>query len=117
MYQFIFTNDNNISNNEIKKDISTIIYKELEKGNLNKLIFYIIEKEQTDIVIRYNNTSVQIKSTKNQKKKENIDISSINLGECETELKSYYNISNIDPLLIILYLKQKNNVSIIYFFS
>ena len=65
-------------------------------------ILNIIEKENKDIIIKNDNIIYQFTSTNNQNSNnENNNISTINLGKCETKLKLYYNISNNTPLLIL----------------
>ena len=62
----------------------------------------IIEKENKDIIIKNDNIIYQFTSTNNQNSNnESNNISTINLGMCETKLKLYYNISNNIPLLIL----------------
>ena len=87
-------------NNE--NDFSIKISNELEKGNLNDFI-NIIEKENKDIIIIDNDKNIiyQLTSSYNQRNNIYNNISSINLGVCETKLKLYYNITTDTPLLIL----------------
>ena len=59
-----------------------------------------IEKGNND-VIKYNNMIITLTSTKNQKKEEKQgNMTTINLGDCENELKEAYNISYNETLYI-----------------
>ena len=58
------------------------------------------------------NISVIITSTKNQKKKENEKIITINLGECEDILKIEYNISKNDTLYILQIISEEEGMKI-----
>ena len=85
-----------------KNDIILMSQNELKKENLDKFILNIIEKENKDIIIEDNNIIYQLTSTFNQNNNNNTNnISTINLGICETKLKLYYNISNNTSLLIL----------------
>ena len=97
MYHFIFTDNqnNNISHSNIRINITAIVGKQFEEGNFDELISNIIEKEGKDIKIQHKNTIIQLTTTDDQKKNQNNNISSINLGECETKLKLYNNISTL----------------------
>ena len=78
-------------------------------GNNYKNIFnerkYLLDEfsknNNTDIIIKEGKIILQASSTFNQIHNKNINISSINLGKCEDELKYIYNISNNDSLLIM----------------
>ena len=72
----------------------------------NKLnISYIDDGE--DEISSINNISIIITSTKNQKKNENENIITMNLGQCEYILKNEYNISINDSLYISLIILEK----------
>ena len=95
------------------------IYKyEFKKGYniicVNKSIFATEQKNQimseinktklengNDEEIKEDNIIIALTTTSNQKNNENINKTSINLGECEYKLKWYYNISINDSLYII----------------
>ena len=89
---------NNTLNN--KDNIIINIENELIKNNLDIYIENIIIKENKDLLIKENNIIYQLTSTYNQNNNEYNNISTINLGECETKLRIYYNI-NDDVALII----------------
>ena len=54
-----------------------------------------------DLQLKIMNISFSITSTGNQKKNENKNVTTINLGECENELKRLYGISKNDSIYII----------------
>ena len=89
---------NNYDLSSNKNDIILMLQNELKKGNLDKFILNIIEKENKDIIIEDNNIIYQLTSTFNQNNNNTNNISTINLGICETKLKLYY----IIILVIIL---------------
>ena len=76
---------NNITNNIIKGNI-----------DLSNLIY----EEKKDIIIKENNTIFEITTSNNQKNNEYKNISTIDLGECETILRRIYNINESLPLII-----------------
>jgi hypothetical protein len=75
----------------------------IENGLMNSLLSNVIDGEKKDVVIQNGNILYQITSTENQKnqKNKNINISTIDLGECENTLKGIYNISDSKPLIIL----------------
>ena len=83
-----------------KDDIINKIRDELDKGKLDQLIQNYIEQEKDDLLAEENNIIYQITSTYNQNNKEYNNISTINLGECESLLRFHNNISNDTTLLI-----------------
>ena len=89
-------NDNSMT----KDDIINRIRDEIIKGKLNQLIEYIIEQQKDDLLADENEIKYQITSTYNQNNKKYYNISTINLGECASLLRSNYNISNDTDLLI-----------------
>ena len=64
------------------------------------LIFPNITERRNNLVLQVNNTIYQFTSTFNKKNIKNKNISFIDLGECESKLRIYYNISEIAPLFI-----------------
>ena len=76
---------NNITNNIIdgKIDLSNLIYK-----------------DKKDIIIKENNTILEITTSNNQKNNEYENISTIDLGECENTLRRIYKINETLPLII-----------------
>ena len=69
-------------------------------GQINEQLDNILNGEK-DIVVKNKDILVQITSTDNQKNNKNHNISSINLGECETILKTEDNINPNTSLLIL----------------
>ena len=104
-----------ISGSQLNTDDSCLLNNnDFSKDNINKIInnirsdsqmckfdlFKSFEENKNDILIRDNNKIYQITSLYNQKNKEYNNISSINLGECETKLKEHYSINDDEKLLI-----------------
>ena len=75
----------NITNN--------IIYGKIDLSNL-------IYKDKKDIIIKENNTILEITTSNNQKNNEYENISTIDLGECENTLRRIYKINETLPLII-----------------
>ena len=63
---------------------------------LNETLFYTNE----DLLVKYNDIIYQITSTENQKNKEYLNISILDLKECENKLKQNYSINNNESLII-----------------
>ena len=87
-------------NSTSKDDIIRKIRIEFNNGNLDTLINYFIEGKKDDLIAYGNDITYQISSIYNQKNNEYINISTIDLGECETKIRNYYNISKNTTLLI-----------------
>ena len=83
-----------------KDDIIRRIREELNNEKLSQLINLIVENLKDDLLADENDIIYQITSTYNQRTKEYTNISIINLGECESLLRSHHNISNDTTLLI-----------------
>ena len=92
----IFKNKNNTLE---KKDIIISIKNQLLNGNLESLLSSIIDGEN-DLLFESKDIIYQIISTNNQNNNDYNNISVINLGQCENKLKSHYNISKDEPLII-----------------
>ena len=89
--------ENNISTTTI------IIKDERDKDIENfrgKLSNYNISETKEDLVEEKEGVIYQMTTSDNQKNNSNKNISTINLGDCEKELKRVYNISPSLPLLI-----------------
>ena len=90
---------NNETNENVDNDFVNNIKRDLINGyNSSKI------DEGKDVVLQQKNSKVKIiiSSTENQKNNENVkNITSINLGECETKLKEHYKIPK-DKYLYIL---------------
>ena len=97
-----YFNDLCKTGNNITRDIILQnIRNELTNNNLDLLIEKIIEENKKDLISFQNNIVYQITSPYNQKNNEYNNISTINLDECEKQLRMNYNISNNKTLLII----------------
>ena len=83
--------------NKILKDIESQIIN----GNINDILLGVIDNEKKDIIIKEENTLLEITSSFNQNNKQYSNISTIELGECENILKSKYNISEDETLIIL----------------
>ena len=90
---------NNKDENEINKMIE-LIKNEILKESMNSLIYNIFNDDKKDYYIQENNIVYQLTSSDNQNNNNYSNISTLKLGDCEKELKRYYNISDNDPLLI-----------------
>ena len=90
-----------IINNQAEKSKNKIFDVILEKIDDLFINNYNISKIKNgkDDIFQYENMTVTLTTTKNQKDNEkNGNVSSIDLGECETILKEAYNISNNETL-------------------
>ena len=94
---------NNCPNgHEIDKDnLINNIKNDLFNEDLEPYILNLINGDKEDIIIEEDGLIVQITSTDNQNNKSYINISTVNLGECENILKNNYNISRNISLIII----------------
>ena len=83
---------------------TTIIIKDERDKDIEtfrgKLSDYNISETKEDIVEEKDGVIYQMTTSDNQKNNSNKNISTINLGDCEKELKRVYNISPSLPLLI-----------------
>jgi len=91
---------NQTLSNEKKDIIINDIVDEIINGNLDSLLSDVTENNQ-DFYIKENDVAFQITTTDNQNNKEYNNISNIELGECEDELKRVYNISKNESLIIL----------------
>ena len=83
-----FTEDN-------KTGLGSLILSEILNGNIQKIL-----KERNNIVFTNDNNLHQISHYSFQK--ENLNLSSLNLGECEEKIKSQANINNTEDLFIYI---------------
>ena len=85
----------NIENliNKIDKDITLRL--------LDSLINSSLKENKEDLIVKEDILTYQITTSENQNEKYYSDISNIYLGDCETKLKQYYNISQNVSLLIL----------------
>ena len=92
----------NINNTKLSGDgILGNIRNEIKEGNLNDLIKNYIEEKKQDLFYKYNNIMYQITNTFNQIYNQYNNMSTINLGECENELRAIYNIDNNLSLILL----------------
>ena len=93
------TQSDNLST-ENKDDIINNIIDNIISGNLNSLLSDVTENNK-DFVIKEDDVIFQITTTDNQNNNEYNNISNIQLGKCEDELKRIYNISKNESLIIL----------------
>ena len=85
---------------KIKQDNIIKIINSITSHSIDPLLDNVIKKNGEDIIIEEKQIKYLITTSSNQKNKKYNDISTIILGECETKLKTYYNISEYESLLI-----------------
>ena len=91
---------NQTISNENKDIIINDIVDSIINGSLKSLIDDVSENNE-DYYIKEDDVIFQITTTDNQNNKEYNNISNIQLGECENELKRIYNISKNESLIIL----------------
>jgi len=89
---------NNTLNNKDKIIIN--IENEIINNNLDIYLENIVIKENKDLLFKENKIIYQLSSTYNQNNNEYNNISTIDLAECETRLREYYNIDDDVDLII-----------------
>ena len=101
-------------NNELIYNIINSTINEIQKGKLNSLIKNITGENKEDYLVNEDTEKYQLTSAYNQKNKKFVNISTINLGDCENKLKERY---NIDELILFKfeYLMQGLHIPIIKF--
>ena len=102
-YIELFKNKCKLRNNNImtKDEILRKIKNDILNGNLDNLINGLSNNNKEYLIIDNNNIKYEITTTYRQNKNnENVNISTIRLGECENILKNYYKIDEKDPLVI-----------------
>ena len=93
----LINSENNYNNTHT--EIQDIIFEKIKEFMKDRFNFTDIDKGN-DFIYNYEKTSYIISSTSNQKKNNDSNISTIDLGECENKLKEKYNISTNDSLYI-----------------
>ena len=83
-----------------KDKIIENIREDLLNGNLDDLLYNLTNGTKQDLLFQSKDIIFQITTTENQKNKEYKNISTINLNLCEERLKSKYNISEDESLII-----------------
>ena len=91
---------NQTISNENKDTIINDIVENIISGNLKTILSDVTENNE-DFYIKVDDVIFQITTTDNQNNKEYNNISNIQLGECEDELKRIYNISKNESLIIL----------------
>ena len=85
----------------LAKNTKIIEFKEdIMNGHIDEILENITKNGEDYILKDEDNTTYQVTNTENQKNNKNNNISSINLGRCETELKKIYKINDTIPLII-----------------
>ena len=93
--------NNNDNNNMKEKDAIVSKIRELiSKGELDSILLNKTNENNKGVVIKDESIVYQIVSTENQNNSRKDNISIIELGECENDLRSNHNISKKDSLLI-----------------
>ena len=91
----------NNSNSNYEENIIINLKNELMSHNLDIFIENIIIKAKKDLLINHNNILYQLTSSYNQNENIYNNISNINISECETKLRIYYDINNNVSLIIL----------------
>ena len=105
-----------IEDAKMKDKIIDDIRREILNGDsMNDLINNLYNGDEKDLVIEDDNLIYRITSTEIQENSDNINVSTINLGECGKILKNKYNISQNQSLIIfkIDYFKEGSLIPII----
>ena len=89
----------NNNKKEIKEYLISNIIKEIDEGLMNEILSEVI-REKNDLVIKEKDLVFQITTSFNQNNKEYQNLSTINLGEVENQIKEKYNISQNESLII-----------------
>ena len=84
----------------IKSNMAENIRSNILNKNLNSLITNKIYGEHSDLLMREGNIVFQITSSYNQMYNDYENISIINLGECESRIRDFYNMDNNENLVI-----------------
>ena len=94
--------DGEFQTNDMTTEEKDIIIKNIKDDIINNNIDLtnVLSGDKTDLIFSDDNTLFQITSSDNQKNNEYKDISTIQLGKCETILKSIYKIDPDTPLVI-----------------
>jgi len=101
--------------NTTKQQIINKIRENIINHKIDKLLNDILFYKSEDLLVNNNDIIYHITSTQNQKNSKNLNISILDLKECENKLKSRYNISNNTSLIIfkIDYLHEEINIPIV----
>ena len=91
----------NYTSPKIKDDNIVNIINSITSHSIDSLLDNVTKKDGKDLLIDEKEIKYQITTSENQNNKEYNDISAIKLGECENILKSHYNISQNESILIL----------------
>ena len=91
------------------------IRNEILNGNMDELLENVINGEKKDLIEIQENIIYTITTSDNQINNKNENVSTINLGECEHNLKQQYNISPNETLIIfkIDFLEKASEIPIV----
>ena len=95
-----FLNNKCVFKNTTKQQIINNIREHITKHKIDKLLNDSLFYKSQDLLVNHNDIIYQITSTQNQKTKQYLNISILDLKECENKLKNHYNISNNTSLII-----------------
>ena len=90
-----------LNDNAGKDEMILKIGNDIEAGLMDSLLENLTQGGGDDLVIEYKDISYQITSSSNQKYNENINKSSVILGECEDILRDTYGIDPSQSLIIL----------------
>ena len=108
-------NGNETLSVESKDNLINNIINDIINGDLETILDSIINGEEDDLIIKEDDVLFQLTTTEKQNENEYNNISSINLGNCETILRNAYNISTNLSLIILKvdYFIEEFNIPII----
>jgi len=93
--------DNKNNTDKGTKDLMILNIKELIlKGGFDNILLNITKENSKGVVIKENDIVYQIVTTDNQINNKEDNISIIDLGDCETDLREHHHINKNDSLLI-----------------
>ena len=92
--------NNNGNNKEEKDAIVSNIRELISKGELDSILLNKTNENNKGVVIKEESTVYQIVSLDYHNNSREDNISIVELGECENDLRSHYNITKNDSLLI-----------------
>ena len=80
--------------------MASILRELILEGGIDSIVLNMANKNNKGVVIKGDSTVYQIITTDNQKNIREDNISIVELGECEIDLRNHHNISKKDSLLI-----------------
>ena len=92
--------NNNGNKTEEKDAIISNIRELISKGGLDSILLNMTNENNKGIIIKDESTVYQIVSTDKQNNNREDNLSIVEFGECEKDLRSYYNKNKKDSLLI-----------------